>query len=144
MRVAPMACSPVVTVSQESTVMEALRVMRATEVTSVAVVQNSKLVGIFTIRDLARGIAEDTLKVEETRVGDTMTPYVIRTDGRTSIGRAAEIMLQHHIHHLPIVNEQGEPEGMVSLHDLLQSTIDDLAHEVNRLDAYISCDGPGG
>ena len=118
--------------------------MRAAEVSSVAVVEDSKLVGIFTIRDFARGIAEDRLKVEETRVGDAMTPDAIRTDGRTSIGTATKIMLQHHIHHLPIVNDQGEVRGMVSLHDLLRSTIDDLVGEVNSLDAYIRCDGPGG
>ena len=139
MQVTQMATRPIVSVAPDSNVLEALRVMEESEISAVAVIDEGRLVGIFTVRDLARKVAVKELDTRVTRVSGVMTCNVMCALPSMPIRDAVAIMLDNHIHHLPVLDERCEVRGMVSLKGLLRSTIDDLEDEGASLDSYIRC-----
>ena len=106
-----------ITLPAASSVVEAARAMRDSDIGGVIVVENGRVCGIVTDRDIAvRGVAEgrdvSRLKLEDicSRVLTTVSP----TD---SVDDAIRLMREKAIRRLPVV-EGGKPVGMVSLGDL--------------------------
>lgn len=101
----------VVTVAPDQTVAEAVELMRAHQISGLPVVENKKLVGIITGRDVR--FADAHLKVR-----DVMTRDVITAGEDIDIEKAKEILHEHRIEKLPIVNEQGELKGLITFKDI--------------------------
>lgn len=53
-------------------------------------------------------------------------------------------MVANEYTYLPIVDEQGHLEGMLSLRSLLEHRIEQLARELDSMTQYIAVDEPGG
>jgi CBS domain-containing protein len=83
---------------------------------SVLMLDDRRIVGIVTERDVLRTVAagKDAASV---LVGDVMTTDVITTSPDTSVRDAARIMAQHWIRHLPVV-ENGQLVGIISQRDI--------------------------
>lgn len=83
---------------------------------SAVIVENRRIVGIVTERDVLRTVAagKDAASV---LVGDVMTTDVITTSPDTSVRDAARIMAQHWIRHLPVV-DNGQLVGIISQRDV--------------------------
>ena len=62
----------------------------------------------------------------------------------TRPGEALATMLERHFRHLPVVDNAGKLLGMLSIRNLLEQRIDDLSHELDALEQYVTNDGPGG
>lgn len=90
--------------------------MKELEVGSIPICEDERLVGIVTDRDIViKGIANNLSG--ETSISKLMTEDVIKGTPDMSVEQAAEIMSQHQIRRLPIV--EGEKlVGMVSLGDI--------------------------
>ncbi|MGS0680895.1 DUF294 nucleotidyltransferase-like domain-containing protein [Shewanella sp. 125m-7] len=112
-----MSKSPL-TIDMKATVTQASRLMRDSRVSSVLVIDNHKLVGILTDKDLRnRVLAENfdgSLPVHQAM---TTTPVTI---GSTSlVFEAMLLMSEHNIHHLPVV-DNGLATGVVTSTDILR------------------------
>jgi CBS domain-containing protein len=83
---------------------------------SLLVIDERRLVGIVTERDLLRavGLGKD---VDGTTVADILTPSLITIDPDTSVHEAARIMAADWIRHLPVLLGE-QVVGVVSLRDL--------------------------
>ena len=57
---------------------------------------------------------------------------------------ALKIMIEEHIRHLPIVDERGRPQAIVSMRDLQEEKVRELYQQLDSLEAYITADGIGG
>jgi Mg2+/Co2+ transporter CorB len=53
-------------------------------------------------------------------------------------------MVQNHIRHLPVVDEMGQVQAMVSMRSLLEEQVQDLHQQLDSLESYITADGIGG
>jgi hypothetical protein len=53
-------------------------------------------------------------------------------------------MVQNHIRHLPVVDQRGQIQAMVSMRSLLEEKIMDLYQQLDSLESYITADGIGG
>jgi CBS-domain-containing membrane protein len=73
-----------------------------------------------------------------------MTSPVLTIPRRTTGDEARRIMLEQHIRHLPIVDDNGRIYGIVSMRDLLQQKVNDLEEQLDSLKSYIAADGIGG
>ena len=73
-----------------------------------------------------------------------MTTPVEMATLSTGPGEALAIMIERHFRHLPVVNDDGKLLGMLSIRNLLQSQVDELTHQLDSLEQYVSNDGPGG
>jgi len=104
------------TVSSRDTLAMAKAVMDAGHFRRLPVVDDGKLVGILTERD----IREHTGYLESTRVDAAMRTALVTVGPRATVEEAARLMLQHKIGGLPIVDD-GRLVGIVTTSDLLKA-----------------------
>jgi CBS domain-containing protein len=134
----------VVTVSRNATVMEAVELMAAARVGSVLVVDNDRLEGIFSERDVMLRVVMENRDPRKTEVEEVMTSPVHSIAQRTTGDEALRIMLQEHIRHLPVVDEKGRAQGIVGMRNLLEEKVKELHQQLDSLESYITADGIGG
>ena len=134
----------VVTVSRNATAMEAVELMAAARVGSVLVVDDDKLEGIFSERDVMLRIVMEHRDPRKTRVEEVMTSPVHSISMRTTGDEALTIMVQEHIRHLPVVDQNGRAQAIVSMRSLLEEKVKELHQQLDSLESYITADGIGG
>jgi len=139
-----LARKPPITVGRDATVMDAIDTMFDAHVGAVAVVEGSKLIGIFTERDVLRKVVHEGRDAKTAPVSELMTTEMILADDDMSVGDALSLMSEKRIRHLPVVAKDGSLEGMVSLRYLLHDRQDALLNELTSLESYMGADGPGG
>lgn len=119
--------------SLEATVEQAIRTMLDRRVGAVAVVdENMKIAGIFTERDVLRRVALSGRNPAETPVREVMTTPVEMATLDTTPGQALATMIEYHYRHLPIVDDDGQLLGMLSIRDVLQARIDALTRQLDE------------
>lgn len=144
MKVIKLAQVPPPSVKVDATVLSAAMSMRNARIGAAAVLEGDQLVGIFSERDVMLRVVVPRLDPEATTVRDVMTTAVQTVGEEAEAGEALELMVSRHIRHLPVVNSENRVTGLLSVRNLLQHHIDELADQLNSLEAYFSADGPGG
>jgi CBS domain-containing protein len=124
MTIKELATGNVVSVSPGTSVRKAVELMRQERVGSVAVVVDGAMEGIFTERDLVAAVAEFA-DLDREPVSNWMTPDPDTLGPETPVEEAAEWMLATGYRHLPVVNELGQLQGMVSVKDVLWAVTED-------------------
>jgi len=135
---------PPLTVAPDETVVHAAKTMTERRVGAATVVDSTGVVGVVTERDVMQKIVAGGLDPSVTRVRDVMSSPALTVGVKTSVASAAEMMRQHHIRHLVVVDDNGKLVGMLALRYLLYDLMDDLKRDVGDLVGYIMTDGPGG
>jgi CBS domain-containing protein len=125
----------VVTADPATPVREVAALMRERNVGSVVLVRDGMPAGIVTDRDLAVSVLADGRSGED-RAIDHATAPVVTGDPGMDVSAACELLVQHGIRRLPIV-EDGRLSGIVTLDDLAARTGDaelvaKLATQVTR------------
>lgn len=95
---------------------EAAGVMLDNEIGSVLVVEDDRIAGIVTTTDFVRLVADGS--TTGAPVEAAMTTDIVTADPQDSIREAADTMLEHGIHHLPVVDESAGVVGMITTTDL--------------------------
>lgn len=134
----------VITVSRTATVMEAVEIMAAARVGSVLIEDDGRLAGIFSERDVMLRVVLEHRDPQKTRVEEVMTSPVISIPSKTTGDDALKMMVEKHIRHLPIVDERGCAQAIVSMRSLLQEKVTELHQQLDSLESYITADGIGG
>jgi CBS domain-containing protein len=135
---------PLVTVSGRASVMDAVRTMHEEHIGAVAVVDNDRLTGIFSERDLMNRVVLEGRDPDDTRVGDVMTSPVVTIQRSLTADDALKLMDENHIRHLPVINIDGKLAGMLSVRSLLHEKVEELTDQLDSLEAYFCADGAGG
>jgi CBS domain-containing protein len=133
-----------ITVPRTATVMETVRTMAGAKVGSVVVLDGDRLAGIFTERDVMLRVVLEGRDPERTKVEEVMTSTVQTIPAGTTGDEALVIMHQNYIRHLPVVDDQGRVQAIVSMRDLLEEKVQDLNQQLDSLESYFSADGIGG
>ncbi|PKO04888.1 MAG: hypothetical protein CVU41_14900 [Chloroflexi bacterium HGW-Chloroflexi-3] len=111
----------VVFVDPDQTVYEILSIMRRRYINSVLVRKSDKNpdYGIITSRDISDKIVAENRNPKELTVKDIMSSPVVSVRQDLSIKECAMLMMENHIHHLPVIDDNGLIIGMVSASDFL-------------------------
>jgi CBS domain-containing protein len=128
--------SAVYTVSPESSVYEALEELENNNLGSLVVVENGKLIGIFTERDYARKIILKGRSSRETHVKDIMTERPLFVSPDTSIDACMQLMSSKFIRHLPVLDSD-QLVGVISIGDLVKYIINEKDFIIENLEHYI-------
>jgi len=145
MSVLDLCDSQVAKVPLQATVADAIHTMLDLHVGAVAVVDSDhRVAGIFTERDVLRKFALSGRNPDITPVRELMTTPVELATAETSSSEALVTMVERHFRHLPVVDNNGKLLGVLSIRNLLEWRIDDLSHELDSLEQYVSNDAPGG
>jgi len=138
------ASRPAVTVDAKVSVEKAVRTMVEHRVGAVIVTENGRMAGIFSERDLMQRVVLKKLEPAKTPVAKVMTAPVVSAPVDGDEDEAAQTMVERHIRHVPVVDKRKHPVGMLSFRDVMRNRVDDLKHEVQALEAYLSYDGATG
>lgn len=108
-------------VDPDSSVHEALSLMRRRYIHSLLVSKtpSSPQTGILTSTDICDKIIAEGRHPGETRVRQIMTAPIITINENMTLQECSRIMKEHHIHHVPVVNNEGDLVGMISATDFL-------------------------
>ena len=124
----------------DATVLEALRTMEQKNIGALLVMEDDRLVGIFSERDYARRMILHGRTSRETNVHEVMTEKVFVITPDTTSGECMMHMTDRHIRQLPVV-ERGRVVGVISIGDVVRSVIEDLRFTVRQLESYIKSGG---
>lgn len=127
-----------VTVSAKSqqTVLEIAHLMVEHNIGAVPVLQDGKLIGIFSERDLMSRVVVEGRDPGKTRVSDVMTEDPLTVAPNDSLETCMTLMKRHGFRHLPVCAGR-ELKGVISLRDILLHNLDEKDDEVRMMRAYL-------
>ena len=133
------------TVPVEAMAAQAIQTMLDQSVGAVGVLDaEGKVVGIFTERDVLKKLVLSGRDPKTVPVREFMTTPVELATVEMTPGEALSEMVECHVRHLPVVDANGKLLGILSIRNLLQAQVDELAHDLDSVEQYLSNDGPGG
>jgi CBS domain-containing protein len=106
------------TVGREATVLQAAQLMNEHRIGALVVLENDRIVGMFTERDVLRRVVGEQRQPATTPVAEVMTSKVACCTLRTLLEEARTAMKDLRIRHLPVVDEEGRLRGLLSIGDL--------------------------
>lgn len=113
---------------------EAACLMRDHNIGMIPVVDQNKLVGVVTDRDIViRGVAER--RPNSLEVGKIMSSVLVKGTPEMSVDEAAKVMADAQVRRLPIVDQNDRLVGIISLGDMAQkqSTTADISQIVSEI-----------
>ena len=132
----------VLTMTPEAGAREAAKIMASKRISAVLVVQNNRLTGIVTERDLAKKVIAGGLDPETTKLSEIMTKNPDTLSPDDSPINALELMSTRGYRHLPVVNGD-DLVGMVSIRDLYSFVKNQLEEDIKQRDAFMFETGYG-
>lgn len=125
----------VFSVAPDTTIVECLKLMAEKKIGSVLVMEDEKVVGIFSERDYARrGILQGN--DEHTPVKKVMTDKVYYVSPDQSVETCMAQMSDKRIRHLPVV-QHDKVVGVISIGDVVTSLLQDRESLIKGLENYI-------
>ena len=121
---------PPITLARDATLREAVERMRECRIGCLLVVERDVLVGILTERDLLLKLDADAL---DQPVCDLMTPDPETLAAEDPIVYALNKMSVGGFRHVPLVDAEGHPVGIVSVKDIVDYIVDFFSHDVLNL-----------
>jgi CBS domain-containing protein len=106
------------------------------DIGAVPVLEDNRLVGIFSERDIIKRVIVAGRDVHKTTIRDVMTAEVVVAQSGEEIEKVLEKMQKNRCRHMPVINGD-RVVGFLSLRDLLFADIEEKDAEVQRLNTYI-------
>ena len=129
-------------VSPETTVFEAIKLMADKNIGALLVMSSGKLSGVFTERDYTRKIALQGKSSKETRVREIVSSEVVSVGLNHSIEDCMKLMTERRTRHLPVV-EADKVVGLISIGDLVNWIISNQDAAIAQMEQYIAGGLPG-
>ena len=143
MNILRVARVPAITIQPDATVLDGIELMERENVGSLFIVEDDRLEGVLTERDIMLRIAVRNRDPEITPIREVMTSKVWQLSANATVHEAIRMMLARRIRHLPIVRD-GKVEGMVSIRHMLREHVSNLTQKIDTLVAESCADGIGG
>ena len=127
----------VYSVSPESSVYDALEELEEKNLGALVVLENGKLIGVFTERDYARKVILKGRSSKETLVRDIMSSTPVFVNPDKTLDDCMQLMTDKFIRHLPVF-ENNELVGVISIVDIVKYIIYDKDFIIENLEHYIT------
>ena len=129
--------SDVVTVTSHATIGELVQTLADHKIGAVVVVDDGAITGIISERDVVRALPGGNVGLLDEPVSTLMTSDVVTCTPEDEVSALAASMTAHRFRHLPVVRD-GQLAGIVSIGDIVKFRLDELQHERDQLESYIS------
>ena len=136
--------STLFTVNPDAMLSECVVTMAEQDIGSLVVMENGKLAGMLTFREVLKVLARrqveqrsgPTRPVAEIVVRDVMVPDPKMVSPGTDVYELRRLMIDTHTRYMPVMDE-GTLMGIVSLHDVARAVLEEQSFENRMLKAYI-------
>jgi len=128
----------VFTTGPGATVLDAAFLMNEHKIGSLVVLDDDRVIGIFTERDVLRRVVGEQREPATTLVGEVMTTEVVCCTLATTITEARGAMKNRRVRHLPLVDGEHRLLGLISIGDLNAYETSDHEQTIYLLQEYIS------
>jgi CBS domain-containing protein len=127
----------VATITPETTVYDALKVMADKNIGALVVLEGEQVVGIMSERDYARKVILHGRSSRELQVREIMTSrvYYVRPD--QSVQDCMAQITDKHVRHLPVLADD-RLAGIISIGDVVKAIIEDQKSTIKLLEDYIT------
>ena len=129
--------SKAISVTPETSVIDALKVMAENNIGSVVVMQDGKFMGIITERDYSRKVILKGKNSTDTKVSEIMTTEFPPLKPSDTVEHCMELMSQTNIRYLPVFDDK-KLSGIISISDVVKETIIVQQATIDHLDSYIN------
>jgi CBS domain-containing protein len=126
-----------VTISPQATVHTAVILMNDHKIGSLLVLEERRLIGILTERDILLHVVVEERNARTLRVEDAMTRDVVCCRPHTSLEEARGVMKNRRVRHLPVVAAEGEVVGVISIGDLNAHQVTHQEQTIYLMEEYI-------
>ena len=126
----------IISIAPHRPVFDALVILAEYKIGALAVMQNDKLVGIFSERDYAREVVLQGRSSKATAIAEVMTSKVISGKPNDLVDSTMRLMSEKRIRHLPVVDGENLI-GMLSMGDLVKEIIAEQERMIKLLESYI-------
>ena len=123
-------------VRKDATVAEAARTMTEKNVGIVVVLENERLVGVFSERDAVQRVIDKGLDPATTAVGEVMTTQLVVANEGDDYQTAMRTMDRANIRHVPVVRKT-QVVSMLSIRDLMRIDMQRMDAELRFLSEYL-------
>jgi CBS domain-containing protein len=127
----------VFTTGPGATVLEAALLMNEHKIGSLVVIDDGRVVGIFTERDVLRRVVGEEREPAKTQVGEVMTTELVCCTPETTIAEARGAMKNRRVRHLPLVDDDHRLLGLISIGDLNAYETSDHEQTIYLLQEYL-------
>ena len=127
----------VIHAAPSATVFEVAELMSEARIGCIPVLENGRLVGVFSERDLMTRVVVEGRDPRATLVRAVMTPDVVTATLDDRVERCVDKMRSCGCRHLPVVAD-GRVIAMISMRDLMRDEIEEQVEEIRELRAYIT------
>ena len=128
--------SRITSVSSETTVLDALKIMADQNIGSVMVMDGSNYMGIMTERDYSRKVILKGKSSTATKVSEIMSEDLPRVNPGDTIEFCMQLMSDKNIRYLPVFDNQ-LLSGIISINDLVKETILTQQETISHLKDYL-------
>lgn len=130
--------SKVVSTHPEASIAEAAKMLFSNRIGAALVIDGGNtIVGIFSERDIVRGMAVHGDQVEKMKVADLMSRNVLTCSPNDRLEKLMATMTTNRVRHLPVV-EDGALIGIVTIGDVVKNRLEEATMEVSSLRDYVA------
>lgn len=98
----------------------AAKMMKQEDVGLAPIVEGDRLVGTVTDRDIVTRVIAEGRDPDSTSVRDIASTDLVTIDPQQELGEALQLMAQHQVRRLPVVEEGGKLVGVVAQADVAE------------------------
>lgn len=125
-------------ITPDTTVLEALRLMAQRNVGALLVMQNEQLLGMLSERDYARRVAQAADTSVDLPVSEIMTSPVWTVTLQSTRETCMSIMTNKRVRHLPVVDNNGRVVNVLSIGDLVKDALNEQEETIHQLEQYVN------
>lgn len=127
----------VVVANPDTTVLDASELMNERGTGSVLVLEDGKLIGIFTERDLMRRVVAVRRDPATTPLREVMTTALVTCTPDASLADCGALMSERRIRHLPVLDGNGSVTGVITTGDLLAQELREKDATIQHLESFV-------
>lgn len=124
------------TIHPDASVFDAIEQMARRDIGSLVVVEDGKILGIFTERHYARKVFLRGKSSPKTPIREIMTSHAICVRPEQTVEQCMAVMSENRVRHLPVLDGE-RLTGIVSIGDLVKSIIADQKFEIEQLTHFV-------
>lgn len=130
----------IISIGPEQTLADALKTLKQNNIGALVVIESGlEVAGILSERDIVRAAADDP-DFAALEVSQVMTKNVVLGIPDDDVMHVAHVMTERRFRHLPVVNDDNEIIGIVSIGDILKCQRDEFLGEIDTLETQLLAD----